>query len=79
MYVYDPSAPRYTHLRTVDIGFPACDVAYTSDGTYAVVADPRTPPDLIGHALDYADRLADLIPPQNQRIHLARGIRRAAS
>ncbi|MGH8963829.1 MAG: hypothetical protein ACRDXB_00635, partial [Actinomycetes bacterium] len=63
-YTYDPRAPRHAKLREVEIGFPACAVGVTDTGTYAVVTDPRTSPELLGHALDYADRLAELIPHQ---------------
>lgn len=63
-YVYDPDAPRYARLRIREVGFPAAAVGVTGSGTFAVIADPSTPPHLVGHALDYADRLAELIPGQ---------------
>lgn len=61
-YMYDADAPRYARLRTREVGFPALTVGVTDSGTFAVITDPSTPPHLVGHALDYADRLAELIP-----------------
>jgi hypothetical protein len=63
-YVYDPDAPRHAQLRTYNVGYPAATVGFTDTGSYAVIADPSTSPHLLGHALDYADRLAELIPDQ---------------
>jgi hypothetical protein len=70
--MYDPDAPRHAQLRIREVGFPAATVGVTDSGTYAVIADPRTPPHLIGHALDYADRLAELIPEQRPAEYVGR-------
>ena len=47
-------------LRYRERGHSRADLTITSSGAFAVVADPDTPPQLVGHCLDYADRLAEL-------------------
>lgn len=74
--------PPHVHqnVSRADLGGPHVAVAVTNSGSFAVVADTEITDALVGHVLDYADRLAELIP--HQRIggrHRSGGKHRAAS
>lgn len=63
---YIAAQQTMTRLRVRDLDAPVAAVGVTDSGSFAVVADPSVPPRALGHALDYADRLAELIPEQDR-------------
>lgn len=66
-YQYDPDTPRHARLRVTSLDSrPTAAIGVTDTGSFRVVADHHMPPEIIGHALDYADRLAELIPEQTR-------------
>lgn len=74
-YQYDPEAPPHAELDVAELDQPIALVGVTHTGSLHVVADTNVPLQAVRHALDYADRLAELIPKQ-QRIIRTHGQRR---
>jgi hypothetical protein len=52
----------HTDITRVDLGGPRAAVGVTGSGGFAVIADERLSARTAGHALQYAERLAALIP-----------------